>query len=118
MKLSGVLFASCMCLLPFQGALANQATPAPAMDCSTANTMMMGTSAMPMSPPSPSMAAMSMDKMFVMQMHDMTMHGMQMAKMEAACGKDEKTRAMAAKMTMDLQDYATRLQMMLESQPG
>lgn len=70
-----------------------------AMDCSTSSMMM--------SKPMPAMGAMADTKMTLDQQFASAMSAhhkamMAMAKIEAACGKDPKTRAMAKKMTDDM----------------
>jgi uncharacterized protein (DUF305 family) len=86
-------------------AVAADAMMAKPMDCSKAS-MMMST----MTPPPMAMKPdMSMDKKFMNMMVAHDKMAMEMAKMESQCGKDPKTRAMAAKMAQDLQVEINRM---------
>ena len=73
------------------------------MDCKSASTMMAT-----MTPPPMAMKP-TVDKEFMnmMVVHDKM--AMQMAKVESQCGKDPKTRAMAAKMAEELQLEINRM---------
>ena len=73
------------------------------MDCKFASTMMAT-----MKPPPMAMKP-TVDKEFMnmMVVHDKM--AMQMAKVESQCGKDPKTRAMAAKMAEELQLEINRM---------
>ncbi len=77
-----------------------------APDCATANATL--TSMATASMPAPS--GSDLDKNFTTMMHAMSEHGMKMAKLEAACGKDAKTRQLAAKMLHDLSADAMLLE--------
>jgi uncharacterized protein (DUF305 family) len=70
-----------------------------APDCATANATLTTMAAAPM----PAAGSSDLDTNFMTAMHAMSDHGMKMAKLEAACGKDAKTRELAAKMARDLQ---------------
>ncbi len=118
MKFYGLVAALILVALPLQFGAVKAADSddmaAPSMDCATANATMMKMSSPDMMKPMAMDSNASVDQMFAMQMQMMSKHGMQMAKLEAKCGKDAKTRAMAAKMANDLQlyinEFATRPQ--------
>jgi hypothetical protein len=115
MKARGFMLAAVLFAVPFCRAAASADDMAPATDCATANETMMKMAAMPM----PAMSSTdTMDKNFDMVMHMMVDHGMKMAKLEAKCGKDAKSRALAMKMEQDLEDYVTRTQALLLRQGG
>lgn len=109
MKFQALLAALVLVAVPCQFAPASAADKddmaMPSMDCTTANATMMKMMSPEMMKPMAMDANASLDKNFAMEMHMMTMHGMQMAKLEAKCGKDAKTRAMAEKLAGDLQQY-------------
>ncbi len=109
MKFYGLIAALVLVALPLQfgvaGAADNDDMAAPSMDCATANTTMMKMSSPDMMKPTAMDPNASVDQMFAMHMQMMTKQGMQMAKLEAKCGKDAKTRAMAEKMAGDMQIY-------------
>ena len=75
------------------------------MDCKSASTMMAT-----MTPPPMAMKpSMPLDKEFMNLMVAHDKMAMSMAKMESQCGKDPKTRAMAAKMAEELQLEINRM---------
>ena len=73
------------------------------MDCKSASTMMAT-----MTPPPMAMKP-TVDKEFMNMMVAHDKMAMSMAKMESQCGKDPKTRAMAAKMAEELQLEINRM---------
>ena len=111
MKYYGLIAALVLVALPLQFGVAKAADSdsmaAPSMDCATAKTTMMNMSSPDTMKPMAMDANAGVDQMFATQMEMMSKHGMQMAKLEAKCGKDAKTRSMAAKMVNDLQLYIT-----------
>jgi uncharacterized protein (DUF305 family) len=75
------------------------------MDCKSAGSMMAT-----MTPPPMAMKpSMPLDKEFMSMMVAHDKMAMSMAKMESQCGKDPKTRAMAAKMAEELQLEINRM---------
>ncbi len=80
------------------------------VDCAQAGSMMMmkpdsgmmGDHGMAMA--SPAAMAMTTDDAFGSSMHTMMQHATMMAGIELKCGKDAKTRAMAAKLLMQLNE--------------
>jgi hypothetical protein len=107
MKSSQLLQALALAALCLGAAPASAAdTMIAAPDCATANATLTAMAAAPM----PAASSPDLDKNFMTAMHAMSDHGMKIAKLEAACGKDAKTRELAAKMSRDLQDDLKLLQ--------
>ncbi len=74
------------------------------VDCAQAGSMMMMKPDSGMAMASPPAMAMTADDAFGSSMHTMMQHATMMAGVELKCGKDAKTRAMAAKLLMQLND--------------
>jgi hypothetical protein len=102
--LGQALALAALCLGAAPASAADTMTAAP--DCAAANATLTTMAAAPM----PAATSPDIDKNFMTVMHAMSDHGIKMAKLEAACGKDAKTRELAAKMSQDLQDDLKLLQ--------
>jgi uncharacterized protein (DUF305 family) len=107
MKPATLMLSLALAAISLGSSAAGAADTPGAPDCATADAVLTKLIAQPMSAVG---ATANLDQNFVAAMHQMSDHGMQMAKLEAACGKDAKTRDAAQKMLHDMQDELKLLQ--------